>query len=130
MLTALTFNQAELIAEEYPDTIHLLITDVIMPEMNGLDLAKEISRLRPGIKQLFMSGYSTDIIGHQGILDKSTNFIQKTLFHPHPGCPDKTDPGPYMTPPPTPIFFQFPQQSFSRDFFMIRNYLLLALTLF
>jgi two-component system, cell cycle sensor histidine kinase and response regulator CckA len=50
---------------------------VIMPEMNGRDLAKKISELIPGLKCLFASGYTADVIAHHGVLDKGVNFIQK-----------------------------------------------------
>lgn len=55
-------------AQKYQDIIHLLITDVIMPEMNGRDLSQHILLLHPKIKLLFMSGYTADIIAHQGVL--------------------------------------------------------------
>ena len=65
------------IAEEYKGEIHLLMTDVIMPGISGSDLQKQIGTLRPGIKCLFMSGYTADIISHNGILDKGVHFLQK-----------------------------------------------------
>ncbi len=57
--------------------IDLLITDVIMPEMNGRDLAIKITSLHPEVKTLFMSGYTADVIAHRGILDRGLNFIGK-----------------------------------------------------
>ncbi|MEJ2638296.1 MAG: PAS domain S-box protein [Desulfosarcinaceae bacterium] len=57
--------------------IHLLITDVIMPGMNGRDLAKQLSALYPGIKTLFMSGYTANVIAHRGVLEEGVHFIQK-----------------------------------------------------
>lgn len=57
--------------------IDLLITDVIMPEMNGKDLTREISSRFPGIKSLFMSGYTSDVIANHGILEEGLNFISK-----------------------------------------------------
>ena len=65
------------IAKEYQGTIDLLITDVIMPEMNGKDLSGKIAELHPGIKHLFMSGYTADIIAHHGVLEDGVNFLQK-----------------------------------------------------
>jgi YesN/AraC family two-component response regulator len=48
-----------------------------MPEMNGRDLAKNILSLYPGLKCLFMSGYTANVIAHHGVLDEDVNFIQK-----------------------------------------------------
>ena len=59
------------------DRIHLLITDVVMPEMNGRDLAQAIVQIHPEIKCLFMSGYTENVIAHHGILDEGLNFISK-----------------------------------------------------
>ena len=57
--------------------IHLLVTDVVMPGMNGRDLAQQIRALHPGPKCLFMSGYTADIIARNGVLDQGVPFIQK-----------------------------------------------------
>ncbi len=62
---------------EYTDPIHLLMTDVVMPEMNGRDLSKKILTIYPNINRLFMSGYTADVIAHHGVLNKGVNFIQK-----------------------------------------------------
>ncbi len=70
-------REAIALAEQHPGTIHLLMTDVIMPDMNGRDLWKRLSGLRPDMKCLFMSGYTADIIGHQGVLDEGIRFLQK-----------------------------------------------------
>ena len=64
-------------AKEYDGDIHLLLTDVIMPGMNGSDLSKNLKPLYPKIKSLFMSGYTANIIAHHGVLDEGVNFIQK-----------------------------------------------------
>jgi PAS domain S-box-containing protein len=64
------------IAGEYNGDIHLLMTDVIMPEMSGLELSDRISSRRHDIKCLFMSGYSSDIMNN-GILDEGIHFLQK-----------------------------------------------------
>ncbi len=77
VLTAPTPGEAMKIAAEYPERIHLLMTDVIMPEMNGRDLARNILTLYPDIQRLFMSGYTADVIAHHGVLDKGVHFIQK-----------------------------------------------------
>lgn len=57
--------------------IHLVITDVIMPEMNGRDLLKYLRQSIPELKCLFMSGYTANVIAHHGVLDDDVNFIQK-----------------------------------------------------
>jgi len=57
--------------------IDLVLTDVVMPKMSGRDLATRIEKLQPGIKVVFMSGYTEDAIAHHGILDAGIEFIQK-----------------------------------------------------
>jgi CheY-like chemotaxis protein len=68
------------IAAEYDGDIHMLMTDVIMPEMNGRDLAEKIVGSRPGIKCLFASGYTGDIIAHHGVLGDDFHFIKKPFM--------------------------------------------------
>lgn len=65
------------IARDTSKKISLLITDVVMPEMNGRDLFDSIKQIRPGIKCLFMSGYTADVIADHGIVEEGINFIQK-----------------------------------------------------
>jgi PAS domain S-box-containing protein len=77
VLVASTPDIALRVAQEFPDPIHLLITDVIMPGMNGPDLARRIVDLKPDIACLFMSGYTADVISTRSVLDESVNFIQK-----------------------------------------------------
>ncbi|MCF8056147.1 MAG: response regulator [Desulfocapsa sp.] len=74
---AATPAEAIRLAAEHQDEIQLLITDVVMPEMNGRDLADHLHTLYPEIKILFMSGYTADVIAHQGVLDEGVQFIQK-----------------------------------------------------
>jgi len=80
VLAAKTPGEAIELAQNHLGTIHLLITDVIMPEMNGRDLAARLLSLYPGLKRLFISGYTADVIAHHGVLDEGVNFLQKPFF--------------------------------------------------
>jgi two-component system cell cycle sensor histidine kinase/response regulator CckA len=64
-------------SQDFDGRIDLLITDVVMPQMGGRELAEGISVLRPDTKVLFMSGYTDDAIVRHGILDDNTFFLQK-----------------------------------------------------
>ena len=77
VLPAATPGEAIRLAQEHAGDIHLLLTDVIMPEMNGRDLSRKLLSLYPRLKSLFMSGYTANVIAHQGVLDKGVHFIQK-----------------------------------------------------
>jgi len=77
VLTTGSPNEAIELAGQYAGKIHLLMTDVVMPEMSGRDLQKRFSGLRPDAKCLFMSGYTANVIAHRGILDEGVNFLQK-----------------------------------------------------
>jgi signal transduction histidine kinase/ActR/RegA family two-component response regulator len=77
VLAANTTAEAIRYAEDDSLAIDLLITDVVMPEMNGRELALCIMKIRPSIRCLFMSGYTANIIAHKGVLDMDINFIQK-----------------------------------------------------
>ena len=65
------------IAVAHEGTIHLLLTDVIMPGMNGRELAQRISEIRPNVKVLYMSGYTENVIGQNGTLDAGIRLLQK-----------------------------------------------------
>jgi CheY-like chemotaxis protein len=77
VLSAGTPGEALRLAETHAGEIHLLITDVVMPEMNGRDLAERIVSIKPGLKCLFMSGYTANAITHSNVLDEGMQFIQK-----------------------------------------------------
>lgn len=77
VLTACMPGEAIRIARNHAGPIHLLLTDVVMPEMNGRALAKNLLSLFPQLKRLFMSGYTADVIAHNGVLDTGVFFIQK-----------------------------------------------------
>jgi CheY-like chemotaxis protein len=70
-------GQAISMAEQYEGPIHLLVTDVVMPEMDGKELEARIAELRPDIKVLFMSGYTGHVVVHHGILEDDLHFIPK-----------------------------------------------------
>jgi len=77
VLEAANGGSALLICERHPEPIQLLITDVIMPEMGGPEAAERLVKVRPGMKVLFMSGYTDSAVVHQGVLNEGANFIQK-----------------------------------------------------
>ncbi len=70
------------LSNAHPGPIHLLLTDVIMPGMNGRELAQRICSLRPETKVLYMSGYTENAIGHNGTLDAGVSLLQKPFTLP------------------------------------------------
>jgi len=70
-------EEALVLARDASQAIDLLLSDIVMPRMNGLELAKEVRALRPGIRILFMSGYTDNAVVRQGMIDADTPFIQK-----------------------------------------------------
>ena len=64
----------------YENPIHLLLTDVVMPDMNGKELFDQIAESYPNMRVIYMSGYSEDIIAHHGVIDEGVSFIEKP-FH-------------------------------------------------
>ena len=77
VLEAAGAEQALKISEEYPKPIHLLLTDVVMPQTGGKELANRLFTLHPETRQLYMSGYTDDAIVRYGILQGNTPFLQK-----------------------------------------------------
>jgi CheY-like chemotaxis protein len=80
VLVADTPQEALFLCENKETHIDLLLTDVVMPGMSGVELKKRIESVRPGIKVLFMSGYTSNVIAKRGVLEKGVHFIQKP-FH-------------------------------------------------
>ena len=64
-------------AREHEEKIHLLLTDLVMPNIDGKELAKKLKEERPNIKVLYVSGYSSEITMQHGVLSDETNFLQK-----------------------------------------------------
>ena len=77
MLSASNGEEALKLAEDPRTEIHLLLTDVVMPQMSGRELAERLLTVRPSLPVLFMSGYTDDAIVRHGLLDEKLNFIQK-----------------------------------------------------
>jgi len=76
VLTADSGGSALLAAEEAL-RIDLLLTDVVMPQMHGRELAERLASLRPGLRVLYMSGYTDDVVGRRGVLEGGTQLLSK-----------------------------------------------------
>jgi signal transduction histidine kinase/ActR/RegA family two-component response regulator len=70
-------HEALLVAERHNGPIHLMLSDVVMPQMSGRELAEQLSPMRREMKVLYMSGYTDDAIVHHGVLDEGMAFIEK-----------------------------------------------------
>ncbi len=81
VLSAESALQAMAIAGTYAEPIHLLVTDVVLPGINGRVLAERLIQKRRELKILFVSGYTEDIIAHHGELDPGANFLEKPFTH-------------------------------------------------
>jgi YesN/AraC family two-component response regulator len=77
VLTATNGQEALEKVQAHPGTIHLAITDLVMPDMSGTKLAETLASIRPETKVLFVSGYSEDAASKQGVPDPAKNFLQK-----------------------------------------------------
>ena len=77
VLQARNGREALAIAEQHPGPIHLLLTDVVMPHMDGRELAEQLATLRPAMKVLYMSGYTNDTVFHALASDQGAAFLQK-----------------------------------------------------
>jgi PAS domain S-box-containing protein len=77
LLEASDGNEALLLCEEFKDSIHLILTDVVMPGMSGRKLVDFLKEICPEIKALYMSGYTDNAIVHHGMLEEGIEFIQK-----------------------------------------------------
>ena len=77
VLHASNGGEAVVLAENHEGFINLLVTDVIMPIVNGKELAERLKKMRPDMKILYTSGYTADVIAHHGVLDEGMNFLGK-----------------------------------------------------
>lgn len=77
VLAAANGDEAVAVAHNYSGEIHLLLTDVVLPGINGKQVTERLKAMRPSLKVLFMSGYSSDVIAHRGVLDSGVAYIPK-----------------------------------------------------
>jgi CheY-like chemotaxis protein len=77
VLTAADAAAALTLSDRHPGPIHLLLTDVVMPEMSGLELCQRLKSLRPRTRVLYMSGYTDEALGRHGVLEPGTFLLQK-----------------------------------------------------
>jgi hypothetical protein len=82
VLTAACGQEAIEIAGSYQGDIHLLVTDVVMPQMLGKEVAEQVQRIIPGIKVLFMSGYARPVLASQGRLEPNVTLLEKPFSEP------------------------------------------------
>jgi two-component system cell cycle sensor histidine kinase/response regulator CckA len=72
-------GEALICCEQHHGVIHLLLSDVVMPQLSGPELAKRLSPMRPEMKVLFVSGYTDDSIIRHGVLEAHTAYLQKPI---------------------------------------------------
>lgn len=77
VLPASSAGDAIVLAQQYEGPIDLLLTDVVMPHMDGRELATRLVEMRPELEVLYASGYTRDIIAHHGVLDEGIHFVAK-----------------------------------------------------
>ena len=77
VLSAEGGDEARQICERHDGAIHVLLSDVMMPGMNGPMVAAMLTRMRPGLKVVFMSGYGTDDVARHGVIEHEVPFLQK-----------------------------------------------------
>ncbi len=77
VLAASSGEEAIRVADATTSPIHLVLTDIMMPGMNGVEVGRELLRRRPGIKVFYMSGYADKDLIRQGLLEPGTIFLQK-----------------------------------------------------
>jgi CheY-like chemotaxis protein len=76
-------EQALRVLTEHPEVIDVLVTDVVMPGMSGRELADKVRAERPGMRVVFMSGYTADEVIHEGVLEDQVEFLQKPFALEH-----------------------------------------------
>ena len=86
VLLAETPEEALMMAAHHPGDIHVLLTDVVMPGMDGRQLAQRISAVKLGVKVLFMSGYTADVIAQRGVLEEGVQFLSKPFSRDDLAC--------------------------------------------
>lgn len=79
VLVAPNGRDAERVAGQHEGPIHLLVTDVVMPELNGREVAERLAAARAGLRVLYLSGYTDDAIVHHGVLEPGVAFLQKAF---------------------------------------------------
>jgi two-component SAPR family response regulator len=77
VLAAGTAEQALDALAAHSGSVHLLLADVVLPGTNGKEVAERVASIRPGVRVLFMSGYTDEAIAHRGVLDDSVAFLPK-----------------------------------------------------
>lgn len=77
VVAALSPDMALTLVKNHPGHIHLVLTDVVMPGMNGKDFMEALKHIRPGLKCIFMSGYTSDVVAYNGVIEEGIHFLQK-----------------------------------------------------